>query len=150
MSDLYDNDFVLWSERQSELLRRLAAGESTNESPDWPNIVEEIESLGKSDKREVRSRVATIVLHLIKLAASPATQPRDGWEDTLFEQRGQLRAVLNDSPSLRRIVPDVIAEVLPDARQRAARSLAAYGEQIGIDLDSLSFTEDQVLGPWVP
>jgi hypothetical protein len=44
MSDLYDNDFVLWSERQSDLLRRLASGEPVNESPDWPNIVEDIES----------------------------------------------------------------------------------------------------------
>jgi hypothetical protein len=141
---------VRWSERQAELLRRLAAGESVNESPDWPNIVEEIESLGKSDKREVRSRVPTIVLHLIKLAASPATERRDGWEDTVFEQRGRLRAVLNDSPSLRRIVSDMIAEVLPEARQRAARSLAGYGEKVRVDPDSLSFTEDQVLGPWVP
>src|SRR5689334_1690113 len=83
MSDLYDNDFVLWSECQSELLRRLAAGEPVNESPDWPNIVEEIESLGKRDKREVRSCVATILLHLIKLQASPASEPREGWEDTV-------------------------------------------------------------------
>jgi hypothetical protein len=150
MSDLYDSDFVLWSERQSELLRRLAAGEPVNESPDWPNIVEEIESLGKSDKREVRSRVATILLHLIKLASSPATEPRDGWEDTLFEQRSRLRAVLKDSPSLRGIISDLIAEELPDARQRAARSLTAHGEQPRVDVGGLSFTDDEVLGLWVP
>jgi hypothetical protein len=150
MSDLYDSDFVLWSERQSELLRRLAAGESVNESPDWPHIVEEIESLGKSDKREVRSRVATILLHLIKLIASPASEPRAGWEDTLFEQRGRLRAVLKDSPSLRGIVSDVIAEELPDARQRGTRSLAAHAEQPRVDVDGLTFTDDQVLGPWIP
>lgn len=150
MSDLYDSDFVLWSERQSELLRRLAAGEPINESPDWPNIVEEIESLGKSDKREVRSRVATILLHLIKLAASPATAPREGWEDTLFEQRGRLRAVLKDSPSLRSIVSNVIAEELPDARQRALRSLAAHGELPRVDMESIAFTDEEVLGPWIP
>nr|WP_294555313.1 DUF29 domain-containing protein [uncultured Rhodopila sp.] len=150
MSDLYDSDFVLWSERQSELLRRLAAGEPVNEPPDWPNIVEEIESLGKSDKRELRSRVATILLHLVKLAASPVTEPRDGWEDTLFEQRGRLRALLKDSPSLRGIISELIAEELPDAREHGARSLSAHGEQPRVDVDSLTFTDDEVLGPWIP
>jgi Domain of unknown function DUF29 len=150
MSDLYDNDFVLWSERQSELLRRLAAGEPVNESPDWPNIVEEIESLGKRDKREVRSRVATILLHLIKLQASPASEPCEGWEDTVFEQRGQLRGLLMDSPSLRPTIATVIAEELPDARERAARNLSAHGEQARVDLDGLSFTDEEVLGPWFP
>ncbi|MFL5280867.1 MAG: DUF29 domain-containing protein [Rhodopila sp.] len=150
MSDLYDNDFVLWSERQSELLRRLASGEPVNESPDWPNIVEEIESLGKGDKRAVRSHVATILLHLIKLQASPAGEPREGWEDTVFEQRSQLRGLLKDSPSLRPTIATVIAEELPDAWERVARSLSAHGEQARVDLDSLSFTDEQVLGPWFP
>jgi Domain of unknown function DUF29 len=150
MSDLYGNDFVLWSERQSDLLRRLASGEPVNESPDWPNIVEEIESLGKRDKREVRSRVATIVLHLIKLQASPASEPRERWEDTVFDQRGQLRRLLKDSPSLRPTIATVIAEELPDARERAARSLSAHGAQARVDLAGLSFTDEEVLGPWFP
>jgi hypothetical protein len=48
MNDLYDADILTWSERQAELLRRVAAGESVNESPDWPNIIEEIESVEMS------------------------------------------------------------------------------------------------------
>jgi hypothetical protein len=150
MSDLYDNDFVLWSERQSELLRRLASGEPVNESPDWPNIVEEVEVLGKRDKREVLSRVATILFHLIKLQASPANEPREGREDTVFEQRGRLRSVLKDSSSLRPTIATVAAEELPDARERAARSLSAHGAQARVDLVGLSFTDEEVLGPWFP
>ena len=46
MSDLYDDDVLLWSERQGALLRRIAAGEPVNERPDWLNIIEEVESVG--------------------------------------------------------------------------------------------------------
>jgi hypothetical protein len=56
MSDLYDTDILLWSERQAELLRRSAAGERVNDGElDWPNIVEEIADVGRSELRSCRS-----------------------------------------------------------------------------------------------
>jgi hypothetical protein len=56
MSDLYDADILEWSERQAALLRRVAAGERVNDTaPDWPNIIEEIESVGRSQLSAVRS-----------------------------------------------------------------------------------------------
>ena len=55
MSDLYDDDVLLWSERQAALLRAIAAGEPVNERPDWPNITDEVESVGRSDLRAVES-----------------------------------------------------------------------------------------------
>jgi len=51
MNDLYETDTVAWSERQSELLRRVAAGERLNVAPDWPNIAEEIETLARTRAR---------------------------------------------------------------------------------------------------
>ncbi len=66
MSD-YDTDLLLWSERQAALLRRAAAGERVNDQVDWENVAEEIESLGKSDRRELTNRIRTILTHLIKL-----------------------------------------------------------------------------------
>jgi Domain of unknown function DUF29 len=59
MSD-YDTDLLLWSERQAALLRRAAAGERVNDQVDWENIAEEIESLGKSDRRELTNRIRTM------------------------------------------------------------------------------------------
>jgi hypothetical protein len=148
MSD-YDTDILVWSEHQAVLLRRRAAGELLNEADlDWSNIAEEIESLGRSDRRELRSRVATILVHLIKLQASPATDPRAGWRVTVLEQRAGLRDVLRDSPSLTRTVAAVIAAEIEAAREIAAISLA--GEEPLIDLATLRFTVDQVLGPWLP
>ena len=80
MSDLYDDDILLWSERQSELLRRLAAGEPVNERPDWPNIIEEVESVGRSDLRAVQSLLLQALLHKLKSEAWPESPSVATWE----------------------------------------------------------------------
>ncbi len=67
MSD-YDMDIVLWSERQGTLLRRLAAGEPMNELPDWQNIAEEIESVGRSERSSLASHIRVVLEHLPRLA----------------------------------------------------------------------------------
>jgi hypothetical protein len=147
----YDADILVWSERQAELLRRRAAGELINEADlDWPNIAEEIEALGKSDRRELRNRIATLLDHLIRLQASPATDPRAGWRKTVREQRRGIQTLLADSPSLRSTVPDVIEAELNGAREEAMASLADNNELSRIDIAGLTFTEDQVLGAWLP
>lgn len=151
MSDLYDTDIVRWSERQADLLRRRAAGVPVNEAElDWPNIAEEIGSVGKSQGRELSSRVATILLHLIKLQASPAQAPRAGWRDTILEQRDEIDRLLADAPSLRVRIPAVIDEELPRARRRAGAAFEANGEAPGLALAALVYAEDQVMGPWLP
>jgi hypothetical protein len=61
MSDLYDEDIVLWSEGQGELLRRRAAGELVNDAElDWPNIAEEIESVGNEQRFAVVGRAGRL------------------------------------------------------------------------------------------
>ena len=78
MSDtktLYDEDFVLWSKQQAEALRAAARG-ANNQPIDWENVAEEIDSLGRSDKRELASQIRRIIEHLLKLEHSPATEPR--------------------------------------------------------------------------
>jgi Domain of unknown function DUF29 len=69
MSDLYDTDVLIWSERQAELLRRVAAGEPVNEAPDWPNIIEEIEDVGRSERNSVESHLVQALLHDLKAEA---------------------------------------------------------------------------------
>jgi hypothetical protein len=151
MSDLYDIDVVEWSEQQSELLRRRAAGELVNEAAfDWPNIAEEIESLGKSVARELASQIAVVLEHLMKLRASPAVDPRNGWKGSIRRARVAIRRDLKDAPSLRRAVAAMIADETPAARELAASSLEEYGEQSRVDLASLLFTEDEVIGDWFP
>jgi hypothetical protein len=149
MSD-YDTDLRLWSERQADLLRRVGAGERVNDQVDWANVAEEIASLGKSDRRELTNRIRVILTHLIKLQASPATEPRPNWQETIIEQRAQIRTLLEDSPSLRPTLPTIIGMELPTAREAAIAALAAYNEQPRVDPATLAFSEEQVLGPFLP
>ena len=151
MSDLYDTDVFQWADHQAVLLRRRAAGELVNEAElDWPNIAEEIESLGKIQSRELSSRIATIILHLMKLQASPADAPRGGWRDTILEQRDEIERLLADAPSLRARIPDTIASEMDRAKRRSRAALAGYGERPDHDLDAIVYTTDQVLGSWLP
>jgi Domain of unknown function DUF29 len=146
----YDTDLLLWSERQADLLRRVAAGERVNDQVDWENVAEEIQSLGKSDRRELTNRVRVILTQLIKLRASPAVQPRPNWKETIIEQRAEIRILLEDSPSLRPTLPTIIIKELSAARTAATAALAAYDEQARVDPDTFDFNADQVLGPWLP
>jgi len=113
MAALYDDDILLWSEHQADLLRRTAAGERVNSAElDWPNIAEEIEAVGRSQRREVRNRLARLCQHLLKWAFQPELRSRS-WRATIVTQRHELQSVLLDSPSL----GPFVAEALPNAYQ---------------------------------
>src|SRR6266487_733142 len=113
---LYDEDFYAWTRQQAEALR-VAARSRSNLPLDWENLAEEIESLGKSDRRELRSQIRRILRHLLKLEASPSVDPRAGWRSTVLDARTEITDVLRDSPSLRREVDDLIAEQLIGAAE---------------------------------
>jgi hypothetical protein len=146
----YDTDLVVWSHHQADLLRRMGSGERVNDQVDWANVAEEIDSLGNSDRRDLSSRIQTILRHLIKLQASPATEPRAGWQRTVVEQRLQIGRLLKDSPSLRQLVPDAINDEMAGAGTLALLDLAEFGEQPLADSGHLTFSEDQVLGTGFP
>lgn len=139
-SDLYHTDLVLWSERQADALRRRAANEI-----DWDNVAKEIESLGENDRHDLASRIQSVLDHLIRLRASPTTEPRRGWKRTLIVQRDSIRKLLDESPSLRSLVAGIIAAELPTARRLALLALAEHGKTATIDVAGLSFSEEEVL-----
>lgn len=149
MSDLYETDTLLWSEQQARALRA-AACSGANLPIDWEHVAEEIEALGVSDKRELRRRILNVLIHLLKLQASPATDPRAGWRETVREQRDGLAALLEDSKSLADLVPQFIAKEIERARERADAAMADHGETPRVPLEGLHYDVDQVLGPWLP
>jgi hypothetical protein len=117
MSD-YDTDILAWSEEQGALLRRVAAGERLNEaSLDWPNIIEEVESVGRSDLRAVQSLLLQAILHMLKAKAWPNSPSVAAWNSDARLFRVQARDAF--SPSMRqrldiaRIYADALT-VLPD------------------------------------
>ena len=147
----YEADVYAWSERQGALLRRLAAGERVNDADlDWPNIAEEIESVGRSERSALSSHIANVLEHLIKLQISPATEPRAGWKETILRGRGEAEELLRDSPSLRPLLSNIIAHRLPMARRLAVAALEWHGEQPCLDPNLIAFDEAQVLGDWFP
>jgi len=149
MDSLYDQDLVLWSEQQARALRT-AAGAGWNAPIDWENVAEEIGSLGKSERHTLSSHIALVIEHLLKLQASPATEPARGWRDMIRRTRNKIEDVLADSPSLRREVAGLIARETPRACALVLANLQDYGEQPLTDIDALTYTEAQVLGDWLP
>ena len=146
----YETDTLLWSERQADLLRRLAAGEHVNEQVDWENVAEEIDSVGRSQRIALASHIAVVLEHLMKLEASPAIEPRRGREETVRRARLDIKRLLEDSPSLRRTVDAAIARQLPDMREFVAVVLERYGETPLVAMEGLSYDADAVLGGFFP
>ena len=90
MDSLYDEDIVLWSEQQAALLRRRAAGELVNDAAlDWPNIAEEIESVGSEQRLAVQSHLLQAILHMLKAEAWPYSRDVPHWraEARLFRSQ---------------------------------------------------------------
>ena len=113
MADLYEDDVLLWSERQGELLRRRAAGELVNEAElDWPNIAEEIESVGRSQLSAVRSHIVQAFLHDLKAEAWPLARDAPHWRSEA--RRGRLDAAEAYVPSMRQRIDiaDLYAKAL--------------------------------------
>jgi hypothetical protein len=91
-ADLYEDDIVLWSERQAELLRRRAAGERTNEDEiDWLNVAEEIEDVGISAVRAVRSHILLALLNDLKAEAWPRSRDMPHWRAEARGHRDEAR-----------------------------------------------------------
>jgi hypothetical protein len=148
--DLYELDFVRWTEEQAAALRR---AKSSNLPLDWENLAEEIESLGRSDRRQLRSQITRVLRHLLKLEVSPATEPRAGWRGTIDEARDEIEGLLEDSPSLRREVDGMLKRQIRVAAKLAADDLSQHGEPadaVWARIRKDGFTADQVLGDWFP
>ena len=99
MGELYDVDVLEWSEHQARLLRHHAAGEPANEAPDWANIIEEIESVGREQMHAVESLLVQALVHDLKSEAWPLSREVPGWRAEARRFRGD--AADRFTPSMR-------------------------------------------------
>ena len=99
MSNLYDTDILLWSKRQAELLRRVAIGAAVNEAPDWPNIIEEIESVGSEQLHAVTSLLVQALTHMLRAETWPLSREVPHWQAEARRFRGD--AADRFAPSMR-------------------------------------------------
>jgi hypothetical protein len=119
MGDTYDEDILLWSERQAELLRRHAGSARENDVIDWPHIIEEIEDVGRSELHAVESLLVQALRHTLKAEAWPLSRDAPSWRADAIDFRRQAR---------RRFVPSMRQKI--DVASLYTVALAAIPETI--------------------
>jgi hypothetical protein len=109
----YEQDFFAWTREQARLLREGSLSEI-----DAGNIAEELESMGRNDRRELRSRLIVLLMHLLKYRFQP-DHISPSWRTTIRTQRDEIAALLADSPSLRPAIGELLGGAYKRARQDA-------------------------------
>jgi hypothetical protein len=120
-SDLYERDYYAWTRNQVQALRARRI-----DDVDWDNVAEEIEDLGKSEKRALRSQLARLIDHLLKIDHAPAKvrseNPR-GWQVSARHSRRAVAELLDENPSLQSELNQIFARAYLDGRDQALGSL---------------------------
>jgi hypothetical protein len=135
-NDLYEADFYEWTQQQARLLR-----ERRWDDLDLENLIDEVESVGRSEKKEIYSRLKVLLAHLLKWKYQPGARSA-GWSGTIREQRERLSMVFEGSPSLGGQPEALFAKAYLSARLLAAK-------ETGIDFtlfpETCPFTVEQAL-----
>jgi Domain of unknown function DUF29 len=135
-NELYEADFYLWTQVQARLLR-----ERRFDDLDLDNLVGEVESVGSSEKREIRDRLTVLIAHLPKWKFQPGGRG-SSWIETIFEQRQQITDMITASPSLRKYQEDQISRAYRAAHLAAAKET---GIAFGVFPQECSFDPKEVL-----
>lgn len=114
----YELDFYAWTQQQARLLQ-----EEKWSCLDIPNLVEEIESLGRQERQELENRLGVLLGHLLKWEFQPDNRSRS-WFATIREQRRRIMRLLEKSPSLQPYLPEALENGYQDALDLAVRETA--------------------------
>lgn len=115
MSEKYLADFSSWIDQTAHLLRERRWHEI-----DVPHLIEEVEDLGKSERRGITSQLTRLLLHLLKWQYQPQRRS-DSWLDSITDARTQIELTIEDSPSLKYYPAAQLEESYQRARRQAAR-----------------------------
>jgi hypothetical protein len=112
LSSLYERDYYEWIERNVHAIR-----EGRVQEVDWSNVAEELEDMGKSEKRALRSQLARLIAHLLKWAYQTKRRPtsQNSWRATIKHARESINEILDESPSLRPQLPQMVPAGYRDA-----------------------------------
>ncbi|WP_375509377.1 DUF29 domain-containing protein [uncultured Nostoc sp.] len=142
MSATYKADFNLWIEQTAQLLRSHRWQEV-----DVEHLIEEVEGLGKSERRGIASQLTRLLLHLLKWQYQPQRRS-DSWLDSITDSRTQIELAILDSPSLKSYPTEQLEESYQRARRQAAKQtgilLSVFPEECPYSLE-LVLDED-----WLP
>jgi hypothetical protein len=137
-TSLYEQDFYLWLQTNINLLK-----EGNFAEIDLENLLEELESMGRSDKNALKSNLRILLMHLLKYKYQPEKRT-NSWQYTITEHRIRLEDTFKTSPSLYRFFEDIFNE-----SYQYARKLAADETGLSIQIFPLEspFTKEEVLNP---
>jgi Domain of unknown function DUF29 len=135
-NDRYEADFYAWTQEQARLLR-----EQRWADLDLDNLVDEVESVGRGDKRQIESRLETLMAHLLKWKFQPGSRG-NGWIGTIFEQRGRIAGLVEESPSLREFQRQ---EVFKSYRAATLTAAKETGIALHVFPEECPFTPEQVV-----
>jgi hypothetical protein len=133
----YETDFYSWTQQQAQLLRNQQFGQI-----DYNNLAEEIEDMGRSEKRELGSRLEILITHLLKWQFQPNLRSRS-WKLTIKEQRLRLEKLLKENPSLKSSIEDLKESTYPLAVISAEKEtgLSSFPETCPYNLTEILFAE---------
>jgi hypothetical protein len=142
MRETYSSDFNAWLTQTTQLLK-----EQRWQEIDVVHLIEEIEALGKSERRGIVSQLIRLLLHLLKWQYQPQRRS-DSWLDSITDARTQIELAIEDSPSLR----NYPAEKLEESYQRARRQAAKQTKlRISVFPDTCPYPLELVLTEnWLP
>jgi ABC-type phosphate transport system auxiliary subunit len=112
---MYTTDFNLWIAQTTQRLR-----EKRWQEIDVEHLVDEVENLGKSDRRGIASQLTRLLLHLLKWQYQPQRRS-DSWLDSITDARTQIELAIQDSPSLQNYPAEQLQESYQRARRQAAK-----------------------------
>jgi len=137
-TSLYDRDYYLWLDHTAQLIK-----EGKLSEVDTVNLIEEIEDMGRSEQRAVKSNLVILLLHLLKYKYQPSKRS-NSWKASIREHRRRLRDDFKVSPSLKRYFEAIFSEAYQDAREQTS-------DETGLPLDTFPtdapFTSIETLNP---
>jgi hypothetical protein len=135
LAQLYDRDYSLWLETTADLLKQGQLSQL-----DIPNLIEEIEDMGKRDKKALESNLEILIMHLLKYKYQ-SEKRTNSWRYTIIEHRNRIAKSFKYSPSLEKYCGDVLAECYQVARKFATNesglSIDTFPEQCCFSLEQV-------------
>ncbi|ACK68227.1 protein of unknown function DUF29 [Rippkaea orientalis PCC 8801] len=135
-STLYDKDYHLWLQETVQLLQ-----DGQLQELDIPDLIEEIQDMGKSQRKAVKSNLKVILWHLLKYKYQPEKRS-NSWKSSIIKHRKRIRDAFEDSPSLKRYFNKIFDQSYQDSRELA---LAETGLSIETFPLEYSFTIAEIL-----
>jgi len=128
--NLFDRDFLRWTETQASLLR-----DGRLDALDCGNLIDVLEGIGREERLAVQTAFRNILVRLLKLAMSPARGDRIILVESITEHRNQLQTRLESTPSLMRHAPELFERAWCQARRAAEKTFEAQGEPVEVPQD---------------